>query len=568
MKLKTKLSFAFGLFFFALLVVAFLGGSGIFRLNDATRVILKDNYESLEYVQEMLRALDENNPTVFSQNLEKQQHNITEVGEQEIVDNLVAAFDSLRANTANVEKMQQFNLRVRQELNQLWDVNQSAILRKSDSARHQGENAFQIIAILSTFVVLLAFTFFLNLPSYISRPIAELRDGIRQIVQRDYTARVDVRSHDELGDLGSAFNEMAQKLDFWEHSNWAQVLFEKRRIETIIEQMQDAIIGLDEHQQILFVNPVMEKLIGIQSKGVIGKNALELALHNDLLRHLLRPSEGVQKGDLKIFFEGKESFFNEEKHEVRNGNELIGQVILLKNVTAYRELDLAKTNFIATISHELKTPISAIKMSLKLLGDERIGALNEEQQKLMTQIRDDSDRLLRITGELLDLAQVETGNIRLALAPTRVDYLIGYAAKAVESSLKEKNLHLDVQIAPDLPTLQLDAEKTAWVLVNLLTNAARHSPEGERIEVRARAENDQIMVSVRDFGKGIEEKYQARLFEKFFQAPSPAGRSAAGGTGLGLAISKEFIEAQGGRIRVESKVGEGATFAFSLPING
>ena len=569
MRLKTKLSLAFGLFFAALLLLAFLGGTGIYRLNDATQVILKDNYESLDFAQEMLRSLDTRDYAVFSQNLKKQQANITEIGEQEVVEDLVAGFDSLRANAGNIEKARQFDGMVREKLHEIWDINQAAILRKSGEVQHFGENAFQIITILSTFLVLLGFTFVVNLPSYISRPIAELRDGIQQILQRDYTARVEVRSYDELGELGTAFNDMAQKLDFWEHSNWAQVLFEKRRIETIIEQMQDAIIGLDERQQVLFVNPVMEKLLGIPAKEMVGKNALELALRNDLLRHLLQPNEHA-KGDLKIFFEGKESFFNEEKHEVRNGNEVIGQVLVLKNVTAYRELDLAKTNFIATISHELKTPISAIKMSLKLLEDERVGKLNEEQQKLTAQIRDDSERLLKITGELLDLAQVETGNIRLSVAPTRVDYLVGYAAKAVESALKEKDLHLDVQLPSDLPTLQLDAEKTAWVLVNLLTNAVKHSPEGERIVVGALREKDVVVVSVRDFGNGIEKKYQARLFEKFFQAPSNGGKTVAGGTGLGLAISKEFIEAQGGRIWVESPApggSGGAVFAFSLPVN-
>lgn len=566
MKLKTKLSLAFGLFFVALLLLAFLGGNGIYRLNDATQVILEDNNESLEYVRGMLRSLDNRDFTVFAQNLEKQKDNITEIGEQEVVNVLQSGFDSLLANAGNPGQILRFDALVREKLYQIWDLNQAAILRKSDEARHTGENAFQLIGILSTLLVLLAFTFMLNLPSYISRPIAELRDGIRQILQRNYTARVEVRSSDELGELASAFNEMAQKLDFWEHSNWAQVLFEKRRIETIIEQMQDAIIGLDERQQVLFVNPVMEKLLGLTVKDMVGKNALEIALRNDLLRHLLR-KENTAAGDLKIFFEGRESFFNEEKHEVRNDNEVIGQVIVLKNVTVFRELDMAKTNFIATISHELKTPISAIKMSLKLLADERIGPLNEEQQKLIGQIRDDSERLLHITGELLDLAQVETGNIRLAVAPTRVDYLVGYASKAVESAMKEKGLHLDVQLAPDLPTLQLDAEKTAWVLVNLLTNAIKHSPDGERIEVRARRGKDVVLVSVRDYGKGIEEKYQQRLFERFFQAPSNGGKVTAGGSGLGLAISKDFIEAQGGRIWVESKPGSGATFTFSLPAN-
>lgn len=346
MKLKTKLSLTFGLFFIALLFLAFLGGSGIYRLNDATQVILKDNYESLEYVQEMLRALDRNDYEFFFQYLEKQRANITEIGEREVVESLVAGFDSLRTNAGDVEKSRHFSGLVREKLHQTWDINQEAIVRKSDAARQMGENTFQIIALLSSFLVLMAFSFVLNLPSYISRPITGLRDGIRQILQRDYTARVEVRSRDELGELGDAFNEMAKKLDFWEHSNWAQVLFEKRRIETIIEQMHDGIIGLDEQQKVLFINPVMEKLLGLTAKNAIGKNALELALRNDLLRNLLRNNDG-SAGDLKVFYEGRESFFTKEQTEVRNGDAIIGQVVVLKNVTAFRELDQAKTNFIA-----------------------------------------------------------------------------------------------------------------------------------------------------------------------------------------------------------------------------
>lgn len=564
MRLKTKLSLAFGSFFVALLLLTLLGAGGIFRLNRATAIILQDNYESLEYVQEMLRALDTDNASIFNENLSFQQKNVTEPGEGEAVEQLTQAVQGLSSAADTVQKLH-FKTIIRDNLHLIWDINQEAIVRKSDAARQTGENAFQIIGILSTCLVLLAFTFLLNLPSYISDPIVRLKNGIRQILQRDYTARVQISSSDELGELGNAFNEMASKLDFWEHSNWAQVLFEKRRIETIIEQMQDAIIGLDEQQNILFANPVMSKLIGLAPKDMVGKNALELALHNDLLRYLLRREE-EKSVDLKIFFEGQESFFNEEKHAVHNGNVLIGQVIVLKNVTAFRELDLAKTNFIATISHELKTPIAGIKMSLKLLEDERVGNLNGEQVKLVGQIRSDSERLLKITGELLDLAQVETGNIRLVRAPARVDYLVGYATKAVESILADRQIRLDVQLAPDLPVLHLDAEKTAWVMVNLLTNAAKHAPEGDRIEVRAHQDGDWVTVSVRDFGKGIEAKYLPRVFEKFFQAPN-GQKETSSGTGLGLAISKEFIEAQGGQIRVESQPGQGATFSFSLPLN-
>lgn len=396
MTLKTKLYLAFGLFFGAVLLLAFLGGVGIFRQNDATKIILEDNYESLDYAQEMLRSLDRHDLTVFSQNLEKQQRNVTEPGEQEVTDALAAGFAALQNAVADSPQTQHADSMVREQLHRIWDINQGAILQKTERARQVGERAFQIIGMLSTALVLLAFTFLLNLPGYISRPITALRDGIRQIVQRDYTARVEVRSHDELGELAGAFNDMAEKLDFWEHSNWAQVLFEKSRIETIIQQMQDAIIGLDERQQVLFLNPVMERLLGLGAKDVVGKNALEVALHNDLLRHLLRPT-AEEKGDLKIYFEERECFFDLEKTDVRSGDRVIGQVILLKNVTAFRASDSAKNNFIAAIAHELKTPIASIQTALRLLDD---GPLNEAQQKALAQIWEDSERLLSITSEL------------------------------------------------------------------------------------------------------------------------------------------------------------------------
>jgi PAS domain S-box-containing protein len=455
--------------------------------------------------------------------------------------------------------------KVRLNKTPLWDINQEAIRFKSEHARQLGLKSFEIIGITSSVLLLFAFTFLFNLPNYISQPIERLKNGIRQILQRDYTARVEISSSDELGELGEAFNEMARKLDFWEHSNWAQVLFEKKRIETIIEQMEDAIIGLDEHQQVLFVNPVMGKLTGLQPRDIIGENALTLALHNDLLRHLLR-QEHQSKGDLKIYFEGQERFFKEEKHAVYNGTTLIGQVLLLKDITQFKELDLAKTNFIATISHELKTPIAAIKMSVKLLSDTRIGALNVEQQKLTSQISDDSDRLLKITGELLDLSQVETGNIRLELSPTRVDYLVGYATRAVETFLLDRQIKLDIQLSHDLPVLMIDPDKTAWVLVNLLSNAIKYSPEGASIQVRATREQQSLCLSIRDFGKGIDPRYLPQVFVKFFQAPGSGMKDIAGGSGLGLAISKEFIEAQGGTIKVESVPNEGATFSVYLPL--
>jgi NtrC-family two-component system sensor histidine kinase KinB len=239
----------------------------------------------------------------------------------------------------------------------------------------------------------------------------------------------------------------------------------------------------------------------------------------------------------------------------------LGSVVLLKNVTSYKELDLAKTNFIATISHELKTPIASLQMCVKLLQDERVGQLNAEQQHIVQTFNDEVTRLGKITRELLDLSQVETGNIKLNIKKSDVNDIIALATEAVKFQAERKHVKIEFDFrAPDRAVMA-DLDKTAWVLVNFLTNAIRYSPENDIIKLTCEENQGQITISVKDNGPGIEEKHLQRLFQKFFQVPGTAS-----GTGLGLAISKEFINAQGGKINAISTPGEGSVFSFQLPL--
>ncbi len=352
---------------------------------------------------------------------------------------------------------------------------------------------------------------------------------------------------------------MAEKLDEYEHSNIAQIKFEKSRIETIINQMRDGIIGLDEKKNILFLNAVAEKLLGLKESDIVGQYAADVAIKNDLMRTLLQ--EENNKTELKIYADNKESYFNKEVIHVTNNDQVIGQVIVLRNITIFREFNEAKTNFIATISHELKTPISSIKMSAQLLEDERIGKLSNEQKELIGSIHDDANRLLKITGELLNMAQVETGNIQLKRQATEPAKIIDEALEAVQVLAEQKHISLQKNSGAHLPSVNADSEKTAWVLINFLTNAIKYSPDDSIIDIGAFAKENMVEFYVRDNGAGIDEKYLPRIFDRYYKVPGTLDRA---GTGLGLAISKEFIEAQGGTIWAESRIGEGSRFAFAL----
>ena len=223
-------------------------------------------------------------------------------------------------------------------------------------------------------------------------------------------------------------------------------------------------------------------------------------------------------------------------------------------------MDVSKTNFIATISHELKTPISSIQMSLKLLEDKRIGETNSEQKQLIRSVKEDSERLLKITGELLNMTQVETGKIHLSIQQADVKEIIRYAIDATKTQAEQKKVLVEVHCPEDVQTVNADTEKTAWVLTNLISNAIRYSNDNSKVVVSAKSIGKKMELSVQDFGKGIDSKYTDKIFDRYFRIPGTKQE----GTGLGLAIGKEFIEAQGGEIKVESEIGQGSKFIFFL----
>ena len=557
--LKTKLIISLGFLFLVILLFGVLGVFYINKLSTDAENIIRNNYETLVYSNNMLKAIDEipKNKKAsenFEVNLKKQETNITESGEKQATEELRKNFEELKKDPRDASNYND----IRQTLQEINNINQAAIYKKNEIAKHTSEEAIFWLTITFSFLSLVAFTLVMNIPRVIATPVRALSEGITEIANKNYRKRIYLDQKDEFGDLANTFNVMAQKLDEYEHSNLAKIKFEKSRIETIINQMKDGIIGLDEKKNILFLNAIAEKLLGLKESEIIGKYTADIALKNDLMRMLL---QNRNENELKIYADNKESYFNKYVLDVTNNDEVIGQVIVLRNITPFHELNEAKTNFIATVSHELKTPISSIKMSAQLLADSRVSALSTDQKELLKSITDDADRLLKITSELLNMSQAETGNIQLKLQPVQPAIIVEQALQAVLFQAQQKNISIQKNIPQQLSAVQADAEKTSWVLINFLTNAIKYSPESSAIEISVSQTENKITFAVADHGKGIEEKYLPKLFDRYFKVPGTYERS---GTGLGLAISKEFIEAQGGTIRVQSVLNEGSIFYFTL----
>lgn len=573
MKIKTKLNLGVGLLFLMIIILSLVSAYSVFLIKQDTENILKANYNTLEYSRNMILSLDKitagNNKAIgiFKENLQKQIQNITEPGEEKATHNLIENFTLLEKNkTTEAAKAQ-----IRQDIFAIMKLNLDAIKQKSDIAKRTAETANFSIAIVGTLCFLIAFNLLINLPNNIANPIKELTLSIKEIANKNYSERVHFINHNEYGDLAKSFNTMAQKLQEYNNSNLYKLSFEKKRLETLINNMHDPIIGLDNEGIILFMNDEALTIIGMKLEDVIGKSASALALSNDLIRSLIlkeSASDLQKKQPLKIFAHGKESYFDKEILNITitpTGEEKeinIGDVIILRNITLFKELDFAKTNFIATVSHELKTPIASIKLSLQLLQNPKTGVMNEDQNQLVESIKDDSQRLLKITGELLNLSQLETGNIQLNIEKSNPYDIVNYAAEAVKVQADQKQIKLVIEADKNLPDINADNEKTCWVLINFLTNAITYSPSQSKITIKLKKTEEHIIYQVIDNGKGIDSRYKDKVFDKYFQIPG----SNKSGTGLGLAICKDFIEAQNGKINLDSELGSGSTFSITMNI--
>ncbi|RYY53494.1 MAG: HAMP domain-containing protein [Chitinophagaceae bacterium] len=546
-------------FLFVLLLLS--SGVGIFhfvRLKNDSREILKDNYESIQYCHQIQQSLTGAAPLTAAAAIDSlirlQEKNVTEPGETDATQALRQAFIRFRAGDTSVAVYRLMN----DNMQQILSVNMSAISRKNTYATKTADTALTYISILSAVIFLVGFSFSYNFPAVITTPINALIEGIREIGRKNYNYRIHLDRKDEFGQMADAFNDMAEKVEVFENSNLNKILFEKARAEAVINSLREASIGLDKDGVVLFANNQALQLLGLTGTDLVGKAVEDVARKNDLLKFLLGETGTMP---FKIVLDNHENYFTKDIMDISESG-MNYKVIVLRNITSYKELDVARTNLIATISHELKTPLASSDFSLKLLEDERVSILSVEQKDLVLNLRKDNQRMLRILSELLNMSQVEAGKIQLELGEVDPSVVVAAAMATVDSAARERGVTITRSIPAGLRPVTADAEKTTWVLNNFLGNAIKYSPVDGVVAVELREGKSGVEFLVTDKGGGIPPEYFSKVFDRFFKVPG----SKAPGSGLGLAISKEFIEAQGGTVWFTSEVGTGSTFGFTLPV--
>ena len=396
----------------------------------------------------------------------------------------------------------------------------------------------------------------------ITSRIGRLKELSRRVAEGDFRPLPLDRHRDELADLSGTLSQTAMKLE----RTISTLTEERNRSSAVLASMEEGVAVVGNDQRVLYCNQAFCRAAGVPSISCEGRPVMEIIRHSDLLSYIQKALTGGEPtyGEVVVGSIRTRSFAVTAA-PIQSDAATTGAVMVLHDITEIRRLERARRDFIANISHEFKTPLTAIQgFAETLLG----GALEEpkNRRRFLEIIREHALRLGRLTDDLLKLAQIEAGKSLREAQPVAVMEIIAPCMEIARIQAEEKKLLLEADYGGDLPMLFGDVYSFREILQNLLDNALRYTAPGGRIHVRAAVEGSEMVLSVADTGIGIPKADQDRIFERFYRADAARSRES-GGTGLGLSIVKHLVESYGGRIRVESEVGQGSTFYVHLPLS-
>ena len=543
--IRKKILFGYGVVLLLLALVLAWAFIGLLRLGSASEEILSENYQSIRAAERMITAVDQQNSgallyllgdredgraqyrkarEVFSQSLGRAKGNVTIEGEARLLDKI----DSTYA---------------------IYIDHADALMRRNFGAA--GSDRYR-------------------------RAVRPAFQATRRMAEGEYDVEVEAHGSDELARLADQFNEMAAQIRAFREMNVERIRAEKRKGEAIIQSVDDGLVMIGAGYTIETMNPAAERALGTQREAAQGRHFLESTRDEKLferVRAAIEPEQAPsedetdrrREDDFITTGEGtKRRHYQPLATPVRDASgEVLGAILHLRDVTKLKEIDQLKSEFVATASHQLKTPLTSIEMSVGLLRDHVGDQLEARDQQLLEDARQDIDRLRALIEDLLDLSKIESGRMEMDVDRVPVDLLFEKAMQNLEGQAGERSVALRREAPDGLPDASADANKVTWILNNLVSNALRYTERDGEIILSAEQTGSAVHLSVTDDGAGIPYEHQRDIFDKFVQIENG---QATGGSGLGLAICKEIVETLGGRIWVDSVPGEGSTFTFTLPI--
>jgi signal transduction histidine kinase/HAMP domain-containing protein len=587
------------------LVLVLLGATALRTLSDlgeSSQLILQNNYRSVLATQRMKEALERidsaavfraagqpekgeaqapRNLDLFERELQVQAGNITEPGEAEATAQLHSLWkayldqyrrfrqieDRGQAQRAYFEEMEPAFQRVKAAADRILEINQDAMVRKSDEARRKGERS-RTVLVTSTLVALaLGLLASVSLTSRVLRPLSILSMAVRRIGEGDLDARAQLPGQDEIAQVGRELDTMADRLREYRRSSLGELLQAQQASQAAIDSLPDPILVVGVSGAVLNVNESAERDLQIRM-GEQPLARMEPEVRDAIEKVLAHVVSGkgpyVPRGLEEALRLRDRRLLPRAAPLYSEEGGITGATIVLQDVTRLVRFDELKNDLVATVAHEFRTPLTSLRMAIHLLVEGTVGGINERQADLLYAAREDCERLQGIVDDLLDLSRIQAGKVEVQPAPISSKALVEGAVANRSGAASDAGIGLVAEIGePVLPVLA-DPERISLVLDNLIGNALRHTPASGQVVVRAQPQPAHVRFEVEDQGEGIAPEYRQRIFEKFFRIPGTRGE----GIGLGLYISREIVQAHGGEMGVESEPGKGSRFWFTLRVPG
>ncbi len=396
-----------------------------------------------------------------------------------------------------------------------------------------------------------------------SGPFKEINKVMKRLLNGDSSARVGLDAARSLDGLGENINQLASRFE----SALLGLSQDHARLLTVLTNMVEAVVAIDTSGRVLVANPAFGKLFGVDAENAMGKPLVEVLRHSGLnaLTHRILDQK-TEITEVISTWAPDEREFEAHGMPLLNNGACVGALLVLHDITRIRKLEQIRKDFVANVSHELRTPLAAIKGFAETLSS---GGIEDKENRLsfVKSIENQADRMTALVDDLLDLTAIESGKNAPVKEPLSIGEIATEALDSLQQLAGKKNVTLLADASLNrLPTVSFDKKQIKQVLVNLLQNAIKYNKDGGTVTIRGEKQNDVVAIFVTDTGSGIPSSDLSRIFERFYRVDKARSREM-GGTGLGLAIVKHIIEAHGGDVSVESTLGQGSTFRFTLPLS-
>ncbi len=587
--------------------LALLGLAAVWALESLgqrSQDFLRHNYQSVLAAQAMKETIERTDSAVlnvslgqkekgvamvqalqrkFEEELEIEEEHINEPGEREAVWHIKFLWDQFKSKLDRFieihdrQATQEYYFRelepalfaVKGAADQILVLNHTAMLRKAESASDLLSWLVIFLALMAGAALLAGLVLSAALTNRLLRPLSVLTQAVARLGKGDFRSRANVAGRDEIAHLAADFNVMAERLESYRSSSVDELMLAVRTARAVVDGIPEPVMVFKPNGRLFNFNLAAERLFNLNaSANYLIDPAPELpeALHGALAMVLAGGGPHIPERfeeAVPVAVEGGERYYLPRITPVReraDGESVVGAVMILQDVTKLRHFDELKSDLVATVAHELKTPLTSLRMAVHLCLEGAAGEINAKQSDLLAAAREDCERLRGIVDELLDLARLQAGRAELRLKAVSAAELVRSALAAHQALAAEKRVTLR-QGGPEIPALVMaEAERVQMVFANLIGNAIRHTPPGGEVVVTARREEGMARFEVADTGPGVPKEAQEAVFQRFYQLPG------GGAAGLGLSIVRETVAAHGGQVGLVSEEGRGSIFWFTLPL--